>query len=153
MIWLDQKDPIWTCVSRLKECAFVLSSSALDYGKRPFTINSFCAVQYRLSRKKKKRKKFCKPSMQLTEESVALPKFPFVFFRLLGTQTLWPNLYATLLYIQIFSLHPLSRGKYDEFFAQNRICCMGNSLFIDHEIMNNFSKTNPGKKSNTYLCI
>ena len=79
---MDQKDPIWTCVSRLKECAFVLSSSALDYGKRPFTINSFCAVQYRLSRKKKKRKKFCKPSMQLTEESVALPKFPFVFFRL-----------------------------------------------------------------------
>ena len=114
---MDQKDPIWTCVSRLKECAFVLSSSALDYGKRPFTINSFCAVQYRLSRKKKKRKKFCKPSMQLTEESVALPKFPFVFFRLLGTQTLGPNLYATLLYIQIFSLHPLSRGKYDEFFA------------------------------------
>jgi hypothetical protein len=39
-------------------------------------------VQYRLSRKKKKRKKFCKPSMQLTEETVALPKFPFVFFRL-----------------------------------------------------------------------
>ena len=100
-------------MSRLKECAFVLSSSALDYGKRPFTINSFCAVQYCLSRKK--RKKFCKPSMQLTEESVALPKFPFVFFRLFGTQTLGPNLYATLLYIQIFSLHPLSRGKYDEF--------------------------------------
>ena len=109
-------------MSRLKECAFVLSSSALDYGKRPFTINSFCAVQYRLSRKKKKRKKFCKPSMQLTEESVALPKFPFVFFRLFGTQTLGPNLYATLSYIQIFSLHPLSRGKYDEFFAKNRIC-------------------------------
>jgi hypothetical protein len=79
---IDQKDSIWTCVPRLKECAFVLSSSALDYGKRPFTINSFCAVQYRLSRKK--RKKFCKPSMQLTEESVALPKFPFVFFRLFG---------------------------------------------------------------------
>ena len=53
--------------------------------------------------------------MQLTEESVALPKFPFVFFRLLGTQTLGPNLYATLSYTQIFSLHPLSREKYDDF--------------------------------------
>jgi hypothetical protein len=106
-------------VSRLKECAFVLSSSALDYGKRPFTINSFCAVQYRLSRKKEKEK-----VLQAVYAAYGrVGSFTQVSFCIF--QTLGPNLYATLSYIQIFSLHPLSRGKYDEFFAQNRICFIG----------------------------
>ena len=86
-------------MSRLKECAFVLSSSALDYGKRPFTINSFCAVQYRLSRKKKEKEKVLQAVYAAYGRDGSFTQVSFCIF-----QTLGPNLYATLLYIEIHCL-------------------------------------------------
>ena len=66
-------------------------------------------------KKKRKGKSFASRLCSLRKSRQLYPSFLLYFSDFLGTQTLGPNLYATLSYIQIFSLHPLSRGKYDNF--------------------------------------
>ena len=67
-----------------------------------------------LEQKKKEKEKVLQAVYAAYGRVGSFTQVSFCIFQTFG-DFLGPNLYATLSYIQIFSLHPLSRGKYDNF--------------------------------------